>query len=148
MRFSERTFPSIGVSFALAGLVLAATFAIWAALDEVIAATFALIATVLAILWWRSAIHRVEFDGKWLRVNDARVEVRYISRCAGLDHEDWSRRRGVDFDPALFHAHRFWSKSGVELTLDDPRDPHTGWLFGCRDYERLEGVITDALHRN
>lgn len=145
MKFSERILPSIGVSLAVAALVLATSFSIWAALDTSAAASFALIASTLSLLWWRSSIHRVTFDGNVLRVNDAKIEVRYISSCIAHGPESWKLRRGREFDPALFHSHRFWHRSGIELTLDDARDPHPGWLIGCKDPARLSEIITASL---
>ena len=145
MKYSERILPSFGVSLALSGLLLATSFAIWAALDTDVAATFALVASILALLWWRSAIHRVDFDGHVLRVNDAKIEIQYISSCRSLETGLWSQRKGREFDPALFHAHRFWHRSGIEITIDDARDPHPGWLVGCKDPERLSAMINDSL---
>lgn len=145
MKFSERILPSFGVSLATTALVLATSFAIWAALDTTVAVSYALVASTLSLLWWRSSIHRVTFDGKVLRVNDAQLEVRHISSCLALDPQQWKVRRGPNFDPALFHAHKFWHHSGIELALNDARDPHPGWLIGSKDPARLSEVITASL---
>ena len=145
MEFRERIYPSLGVTFALLALALATSFAIWAALETIIAIAFALVATLLASIWWVGAIHRIELDGDWLRVNDARIEVKHLLNPVFLEGEQWRQRLGANFDPALFHAHRFWMRSGVEVLLQDERDPHGGWLIGSRDGERLVRALVEAL---
>jgi hypothetical protein len=145
MEFRERIYPSLGVTFALLALVLATSFAIWAALETIIAIAFALVATVLASIWWVGAIHKIEFDGDWLRVNHARIEVKHLFTPVFLDGQQWRQRLGADFDPALFHAHRFWMRSGVEVSLRDERDPHRGWLIGSREGRRLVSALVEAL---
>lgn len=146
MRFRERIYPSLGVTFALIALVFATSFAIWAALETIVALSFALIATLLASIWWIGAIQKIDFDGVWLRVNDARIEVRYLNQPVALDNEEWRRRRGSQFDPALFHAHRFWMRSGVEISVNDERDPHPGWLIGSKRAKELAQLISNPAN--
>jgi len=145
MGFRERIYPSIGVSFALLSLVLATSFAIWAALETIISLAFALVATSLASIWWIGAMQRIDFDGKWLRVNDARIEVRFLSDPKALDRDAWRSKRGPEFDPALFHAHRFWIGSGIEVSVNDERDPHPGWLIGSKKPNELVEAIWGAI---
>lgn len=145
MEFRERIYPSIGVTFALLALVLSTSFAIWAALETIIAIAFAFVASLVAATWWVGAIHRIEFDGRSLQVNHARIGVEHLVDPVILEGERWRRRLGAEFDPALFHAHRFWMRSGVEVTLIDPRDPHTGWLIGSREGERLSKALAQAI---
>jgi Zn-dependent protease with chaperone function len=132
VEYRERIFPSIGATSSLLALVIASSFAIWAALDLMIALSFFIIGCILIALWWRSAIHQIALMEGWLKVNEARIELRHIASVTPLDEEQWRRRRGVDFNPALFHAHKFWMRRGVEITLDDARDPHPGWLVGSK----------------
>ena len=148
MEFRERIYPTLGVTFALLALVLATSFAIWAALETIIAIAFALVASLLASIWWVGAIHKIELDGDLLRVNDARIKVGHLANLQLLQGEEWRRRLGADFDPALFHAHRFWMRSGVEVSLEDERDPHTGWLIGSKEGERLVKALDQAIASN
>ncbi len=139
--FKETIYPSLGVSFSLMALDLAMAFALWAALGETIALSFFVVALILSAFWWRSAIHRISFDGETLRVNRARIERRYLGECQSLDAAQWKRRLGVDFDPRFFHAHKFWIKSGVEVEIKDVRDPHPSWLIASRVPEEFARVI-------
>jgi hypothetical protein len=147
MLYRERIFPTVGVTSALFALVLSTSFAVWAALETVAAVSFASLATLFAILWWRSAIHRVIFDGTLLSVNDAKIEIKFIARISALDEKSWQRSRGVDFDPDFFHFHRFWMKKGVTIEITDSRDPHTGWLVGSKNPEELAKVIAARVNR-
>ena len=143
----ERIFPSFGATASLLALLTASSFAIWAALDFVIAATFFLLGSIFISLWWRSAIHRVSVRDGWLHVNEAAIELRYISAAAPLEVDQWQRRRGVDFEPALFHGHKFWMKRGVEISLNDSRDPHPGWLIGSRRPQALAEAINQQINQ-
>lgn len=126
---------------ALLALDLAVIFAVWAALDERSAILTAFVVTSLSIFWWVTAILRIELRDGELHVNEAKIAVALLRDVRILTGESWRARRGVDYDPHLFHAHRFWMKSGVELTLDDPRDPHPGWLVGSNRVEELRDSI-------
>lgn len=141
MFYRERIYPSLGVTASLFALLLSTSFAVWAALETVAAVSFASLATLFAILWWRSAIHRITFDGTLLSVNDAKIDIAFIAGISALDEKSWQRQRGVDFDPAFFHFHRFWMRKGVAIEVKDSRDPHTGWLVGSKDPEGLAKVI-------
>ncbi len=139
--FRETIYPSLGVTFSLIALDLAMTFALWAALGETLALAFLLVALILSSLWWRSVIHRTSLDNEFLYVNQARIERRFLGRAEALDSVRWSKRVGVDFDPRLFHAHKFWMKSGVEVEIADPQDPHPSWLIGSK----AESELAEAL---
>lgn len=141
MEYRERIFPSIGATASLLSLVLASAFAIWAALDIVIATTFFVLGCILIALWWRGATHRISVKDGWLHLNEARIELRYISAVTPLNEDQWQLRRGVNFNPAFFHAHKFWMKRGVELTLIDDRDPHPGWLLGSNKPTEFASAI-------
>jgi hypothetical protein len=145
MDYRERILPSLGTTLALLGLVLATSFAVWVALGNLTAGVFALLGSFFALLWWRGAVHQIRVQDGQLRVNDAVIELQYIAKVTPLERDQWRDRRGVGFDPALFHAHKFWMKSGVEVTLHDPRDPHPGWLVGSHEPVRLAAAISQLL---
>lgn len=142
--FQETIYPSLGVTAALLALDVAMAFALWAALGEVSALAFLLLAIILSSLWWQSAIHRISLDSEFLTVNQARIERRFLGATESLDSENWSRRIGVDFDPRDFHAHKFWIKSGVEIAIVDPKDPHPHWLVGCRRKNDLAAALNES----
>jgi hypothetical protein len=146
--FKERIYPSLGATLALMALDLSMVFAIWAALDQMFAFFSAIVVLSLSVIWWIAAISKIDLRDGTLYVNDAKIQVAFISDVRSLTEEAWRARRGVDYDPRLFHAHRFWVKSGVELTLDDPRDPHSGWLIGSRKVEELRDAIMKMKARS
>lgn len=139
--FKETIYPSLGVTASLLALDLAIAFSLWAALGETSALAFFLIAIILSSLWWQSRIHRISLDSEFLTVNQARIARSFLGKAEPLDSESWKRRIGVDFDPRLFHAHKFWIKSGAEIAIVDPRDPHPRWLVGCRRERDLAAAI-------
>lgn len=147
MLYRERINPTLGVTVALIALIVSTSFAVWAALETVAAASFASLGTLFAILWWRSAIHRIRFDGTYLTVNDAKINIEFIVGIDALDEKLWQQRRGIDFDPSFFHFHRFWMKKGVAITIADSRDPYNGWLVGSHHPEEFAKVLAARLKK-
>ena len=139
--FKETIYPSLGVTISIIALDIAMAFALWAALGEVSALYFLVVAIMLSAAWWRSVIHRTTIDREFLHVNQARIEHRFLSSVEDLDAIKWRKRVGMDFDPRLFHAHKFWMKSGVEVLISDPRDPHPSWLIGSKAPLKLAEAI-------
>lgn len=145
--FQERITPSIGVTVSLLALDIAIAFALWAALGERIALVVLILALVLCAIWWWSAIQRIFVDDEILQVNQARIPLSLLREVEPLDQEAWRVRIGVEYDPRIFHAHRFWIRSGVQITLEDPRDPHPAWLVGTRRFLELADLIRDRKTR-
>lgn len=146
--YSERIYPSAGVTLALLALDSSIVFAIWASLDEAFAIVTASVALSLSILWWLSAIARIEVRAGKLRVNQAEIDIGILTAVQVLKGDSWRRSRGSDFDPRLFHAHKFWMKSGVELTLNDVRDPHPGWLVGSNRCDELGALLLGMISKD
>ena len=143
--FYERIFPSFGATSALLAFVGAMAFAIWAALGLTIALAFALIGLALLAIWFRSAIHVVTLDGKKLRVNEAEIQLHFVSDVDLLEENEWRRRIGEDFNPSAFHAHRFWMKSGVAISIRDSKDPHPEWIIGTNQPDQLKAALTGPI---
>lgn len=142
--YQERITPSLGVTISLLALDLSIAFALWAALGEAIALTFLAFALLLSSIWWSNAIHRITVADGFLEVNRARISLGHVGEVQVLDRRSWRDRLGVEYDPRLFHAHRFWIRSGVQITLLDPRDPHPAWLIGSKRNLELADAINGA----
>lgn len=143
--FYERIFPSLGATSALLALIGAMAFAIWAALGSTIALAFALIGLALIAIWFQSAIHLVTCDGKKLRVNEAEIELYLVGDINSLQKNEWRERIGANFNPTAFHAHRFWMKSGVAISIRDSKDPHPEWIIGTNQPDQLKAALTGPI---
>ncbi|HET9649331.1 MAG TPA: DUF3093 domain-containing protein [Microlunatus sp.] len=146
MRFRERLTPP-PLWWVIAAIV-ALTFPVavlfylgpaWALGTLVVAA-----ALVLIVLWGWAAI-RIRFDGEWLRVGRAQIELRYLSGARALDAERTRARCGVDADARAYLVLRPYVATAVEITLDDPDDPVPYWLISTRRPRALAAVLSDAL---
>lgn len=141
LRYSERIFPSLGATLSLVALIASVTFAIWAALGLLIASSFTTAAIFFAGLWWFRAIQNIEVSQESLQVNDAQVATEHLGDIKILERSAWKRECGIDFDPAAYHAHRFWDRTGLRVELRDSRDPHTAWVIASKNPSALAQAL-------
>ncbi len=122
-------------------LMFSLVIAIWAAFDNM-TALISWIMSSLAIIFiaikWRRV---VTFDGRELRVNQAHIDLRYIKDVIAADKNQMRALRTRDADPAAFLALTFWIPTGVQVILDDDRDPTPYWLISLRNYEELTRTL-------
>ncbi|MEU8333276.1 DUF3093 domain-containing protein [Micromonospora sp. NPDC048839] len=135
----------------LAGLVAAALLAveIWMGADGVRAwLPFAVLLPLTAAgLWWLGRI-RVRVADSELRVDDARLPVRFVADVVPLDTAGRREVLGVGADPLAFVVQRPWIGGAVQVVLDDPADPTPFWVVSTRHpVELAEAVLAarDAL---
>ena len=126
-------------------LMFSLVVAIWAAFDNK-TAFISWIMSTLAIIFiaikWRRV---VTFDGRVLRVNQAHIDIRYIKDVIAADKNQMRMLRTRDADPAAFLALTFWIPTGVQVLLDDDRDPTPYWLISLRNYEELTRTLCKLL---
>lgn len=126
-------------------LFLSLVVAIWAAFDNQSALIALIIATVVIILIaikWRSTI---SFDGNWLYVNGAHIELRYIKEVIAANKEQMRALRTREADPAAYLSLTFWIPTGIKVILRDERDPTPYWLVSVRSYEELTRTLCKSL---
>ncbi|MDG4759370.1 DUF3093 domain-containing protein [Micromonospora sp. WMMD710] len=135
----------------LVGLVAAALLAveIWMGGSGVRAwLPFAvLLPATAAGLWWLGRIRVAVADGE-LRVDDARLPVRFVADVVPLDAAGRREVLGVGADPLAFVVQRPWIGGAVQVVLDDPADPTPFWVVSTRHpVEFAEAVLAarDAL---
>jgi hypothetical protein len=141
MTFREVIRPPLWLLGFIYFLLLSLVIAIWAAFDNQtallawIAATIAIIA--IAITWRREIV----FDGKELRVGKAHIEIGYIKEVKLADQVSMRNLRTRDANPAAYLAIAFWIPTGVQIILDDDRDPTPYWLISARKNEELKRTL-------
>jgi hypothetical protein len=145
MTFREVIRPPLWLIGFIYFLLLSLVIAIWAAFDNQtallawIAATIAIVA--IAVTWRQEII----FDGSELRVGQAHIELRYIKDVIVADRDSMRILRTRDADPAAFLAIAFWIPIGVQVILDDKRDPTPYWLISSRKCEELKRTLCRSL---
>jgi hypothetical protein len=107
----------------LAGLAAAALLAteVWMGATGVRAwLPFAvLLPAAVGGLAWLGRIRVAVSDGE-LRVDDARLPVRFIADAVALDADGRREVLGVGADPLAFVIQRPWISGAVQVVLDDP----------------------------
>jgi Protein of unknown function (DUF3093) len=83
-------------------------------------------------------------DGEELRVDDARLPVRFVAEVVPLDAEGRREILGVAADPLAFVVQRPWIPGAVQVLLDDPADPTPYWVVSTRRPVALAKAILDA----
>ena len=105
---------------------------------------FALLLPVtIAGLWWLGRIRVAVVDDE-LRVDDARLPVRYVADAIPIDAEGKRQLLGPAADPLAFVVQRPWIPAAVQVVLDDAADPTPYWVISSRHPVRLAAAITAA----
>ncbi len=141
MTFREVIRPPMWLLGFIYFLMFSLVIAIWAAFDNMTAFISWIISTLaiifIAIKWRRV----VTFDGRELRVNQAHIDLRYIKDVIAADKNQMRSLRTRDANPAAFLALTFWIPTGIQVILDDDRDPTPYWLISLRNYEELTRTL-------
>ncbi|WP_091348678.1 DUF3093 domain-containing protein [Micromonospora rhizosphaerae] len=97
----------------------------------------------VAALWWLGRIRVAVRDGE-LRVDDARLPVRFVADAVPLDAAGRREVLGVGSDPLAFVVQRPWIGGAVQVVLDDPADPTPFWVVSSRRPVELAAAIMAA----
>lgn len=121
---------------------LSLVLSIWAAIGDTPALISFVVSTLmLALIAVKSAMI-IEIDQEELRVGRAHIDVVFLKAAQALSSIEVGNLRTRDADPAAFLAIRFWSSTGVRVTLQDDRDATPYWLITSNNADAL----TSALH--
>lgn len=88
---------------------------------------------------------RISVAAGTLQVGRAQVPLSLTGALTALTGERLRMRAGRDADPAARLALRPWTRSALEVAIDDPLDPTPYLLVGTADPEGLASAI--AAHR-
>ncbi|MEV5818534.1 DUF3093 domain-containing protein [Micromonospora haikouensis] len=102
-----------------------------------------LLPATVAALWWLGRVRVAVADGE-LRVDDARLPVRFVADAVPLDAAGRREVLGVGADPLAFVVQRPWIAGAVQVVLDDPDDPTPFWVVSTRDPVRLAAALLAA----
>lgn len=110
-------------------------------------APFAIVMPPVVVgLWWLGRIRVAVVDDE-LRVDDARLPVRFVADAIAVDAEGRRELLGAAADPLAFVVQRPWIPTAVQVVLDDPADPTPYWLVSSRRPVELAAALTAAAHR-
>lgn len=99
----------------------------------------ALIAGALIFYGWK----QVRVSSAGVSAGQSLLEWPYVGEVKVLDQAQWRARLGPDADVRAFLHTRPYLKSGVEITIADPEDPHPYWLLASRTPDELAAAVAD-----
>lgn len=139
--YKERANWSLALYFFAAMLNLAISFAIWAAYDArasyLTAAGLGLLTLVVA---YRSRL-LIKVSSGSLQVGVANLPLEKIREVASCDQRTMLALRTRDADTRAYLALRFWVKRGLQIFLNDAKDPTPYWLVSTKNPERLAKAL-------
>jgi hypothetical protein len=86
---------------------------------------------------------RIEVDADELRVDDARLPLRFVADAHVVEPEERRELLGPGSHPLAFVILRPWVRRAVRIDLDDPADPTPYWLISSR----RPAALVDNLSR-
>lgn len=98
---------------------------------------------MVGALWWLGRIE-VRVTDDELRVDDARLELRFIADAEPLSAKAREAAMGQQFDPLAFVVRRPWLRGAVLVRLSDPNDPTPYWIVASRRPTELADAIRRA----
>ncbi len=141
MNFREVLRPPIWVLAFIYFLLLSVVLSIWAAFDNR-ATLITLAISTLTLIWIAFAMRTViTFDGQLLRIDKAKIEIKYLGKVTLLDKSAMRLLRTRDADPAAFLAIKFWEPTGLRIDLNDPRDRTPYWLITSKRGEEIAALL-------
>lgn len=131
----------IRVTLLIIGLDLSIAIAIWGGLGETAAFLALIITLVISIFFYGFTTLKVELSGDELKVARAQIERQYLGRAIALDERQMQELRGPKINPNAFMAIRFWEKKGVQIMIEDDRDPTPYWIFSSKNPESFIAAL-------
>ena len=141
MIFREVLRPPIWVLAFIYFLFLSVVLSVWAAFDNQ-ATLITLAISTMATLWIAYAMKsEITFDGDILRIDQAKIERKYLGQVTVLDRTAMRLLRTRDADPAAYLAIKFWEPQGLRIDLNDPRDKTPYWLITSKRGEEIAALL-------
>lgn len=109
---------------------------------------FTVLLPLTGIALWRLGRIQVRVTGSELRVDDARLPLRFVTDVVALDPHGRRELLGVAADPLAFVIQRPWIAGAVQVVLDDPADPTPYWVVSSRHPIRLAETIGSVSRRS
>jgi len=127
--YSEVVRPPVWLLTFILFLTESIALSLWAAFDNRVGAFAFFAALFIMIVAALSMTMKIEVTHESLIVDRAHIERRYLGDVIALDAKEMARVRGRDADPAAYLALRFWQPKGIQIFLNDDRDPTPYWLI-------------------
>lgn len=105
---------------------------------------YAILLPATAGALWALGRLRVAVEDDELRVDDARLPLRYVAGVTVLGVAEKRILLGTAAHPHAFVVQRPWIKGAVQVHLDDPNDPTPYWMVSSRRPAALAAALLAA----
>jgi hypothetical protein len=105
---------------------------------------YAVLLPAMAGALWRLGRLRVAVEDGELRVDDARLPVRFVGGVTVLGAPEKRILLGTAAHPYAFVVQRPWIKGAVQVHLNDPADPTPYWVVSSRRPAALAATLLAA----
>ncbi len=109
---------------------------------------YAILLPLTALGLWRLGRLRVAVEDGELRVDDARLPVRFVAGVTVLGVAEKRLLLGTAAHPHAFVVQRPWVRGAVQIHLDDPADPTPYWVVSSRRPAALAAAVLTARARD
>lgn len=114
------------------GLDFSIVIALWAGLGNLSAIIGAFGTMSLSAFFYQFTSLTIEIDEQRLRVGSAHIERHHLGSIETLDRSQMQFFLREGFDTNAYYAIRFWVKTGLRVSINDPRDPTTSWIISTK----------------
>ena len=143
--YRERLLPKWWVYFLAAALVAMLSIAYGAAYSASVGWVMFFVVFALLALAMTAGSPVIEVD-EVLRVENAALPMSSIGLTQVLDADETRIARRSRDHASDFTLLKLWSSTkALSIRLDDPQDPHPGWLISTRNPEGLQRAIHLAM---
>lgn len=148
VQWRERVWPGAGVW--LLALLMVGSLVI--ALDAAASVGFAALvgAVVGGVTTWvlMASSPIIHVDDRVVRADRARLPWPYVGDVVALDEREFRAAIGPQAHARAFLVVRPWVRTGIKVTVRDPRDPHPYWIIGTHRPQRLRQALEAARPRS
>lgn len=141
MTYRERLTLSWWWILVIAGLILSVAVVYFVYQPPQVAGLLTLALVVLAAAATVAGATRISVDADGLHCGAHLLQSPYLGEVRALSAEQTRERLGPRADPRAFLLTRFYVSRAVEVTVEDPADPHPYWLVSTRRPEELADAI-------
>ncbi len=142
--YSEIQFPPIWQ--ALLGLLVTSSLGIayGSAVSSAWGWALGLALSAIALFWWFSKSIRISVSSGFLQIGKMKIEHEFIGKVNSFDQAPFLQRiRGEAHRQDVFIL-RNLSLGGVEIEIEDSRDPFCHWVVSSKHPSRLTSTLLDG----
>lgn len=146
MRYREVVRMPVWLVALIYFFLLSLVISIWAALGNWAALVTLIFTSLLLLLIALKSAMVIEIDTKELRVGNAHIAFEFLGKAENLSIEEMRKLRTRDADPAAYLGIRFWTPTGIRVSINDSRDSTPYWVITSKNGETLAKVLNSITN--